>query len=81
ILHRDISMANIRYRKDSQGNIFGVLNDFDLSSLLPINEATSVPRMGTPPYMAVDLLKERCDGPHLYRHDLEALCYIFLMIC
>ncbi|SJL01219.1 uncharacterized protein ARMOST_04537 [Armillaria ostoyae] len=82
ILHRDISMANIMYRVDSAGNIFGVLNDFDLSSLIPIEEATSLRRTGTPPYMAFDLLKEEKDsGPHLYRHDLEALFYVMLMIC
>ncbi|SJL01227.1 uncharacterized protein ARMOST_04545 [Armillaria ostoyae] len=82
ILHRDISMANIMYRVDSAGNIFGVLNDFDLSSLIPIEEATSLRRTGTPPYMAFDLLKEEKDsGPHLYRHDLEAIFYVMLMIC
>ncbi len=32
--------------------------------------------------MAFDLLKEEKDsGPHLYRHDLEALFYVMLMIC
>ncbi|KAK0452052.1 uncharacterized protein EV420DRAFT_704485 [Desarmillaria tabescens] len=82
ILHRDISMANLMYRIDSEGNIVGVLNDFDLSSLLPIDKATSFRRTGTPPYMALDLLKEQDDsGPHLYRHDLEALFYVMLMIC
>ncbi len=75
-------MANIMYRVDSAGNIFGVLNDFGLSSLIPIEEATSLRRTGTPPYMAFDLLKEEKDsGPHLYRHDLEALFYVMLMIC
>ncbi|KAK0479934.1 hypothetical protein EDD18DRAFT_1086212 [Armillaria luteobubalina] len=82
ILHRDISMANIIYRMDEEGNVLGVLIDFDLSSLIPINEATSLRRTGTPPYMALDLLKEVNDsGPHLYRHDLEALFYVMLMIC
>ncbi|KAK0205916.1 hypothetical protein DFS33DRAFT_1272505 [Desarmillaria ectypa] len=82
ILHRDISLANLMYRIDSKGNIICVLNDFDLSSLLPIDEATSLRRTGTPPYMAFDLLKEQEDsGPHLYRHDLEALFNVMLMIC
>ncbi|KAK0498098.1 hypothetical protein EDD18DRAFT_1071869, partial [Armillaria luteobubalina] len=82
ILHRDISMANIMYRKDGEGNVFGVLIDFDLSSLIPIEEAKSLRRTGTPPYMAFDLLREEKDsGPHLYRHDLEALFYVMLMIC
>ncbi|KAK0490315.1 hypothetical protein IW261DRAFT_1323966, partial [Armillaria novae-zelandiae] len=82
ILHRDISMANIMYRIDDEGNVLGVLIDFDLSSLVPIKEATSLRRTGTPPYMALDLLVEEKDsGPHLYRHDLEALFYVMLMIC
>ncbi|KAK0490347.1 hypothetical protein IW261DRAFT_1387665 [Armillaria novae-zelandiae] len=82
ILHRDISMANIMYRIDDEGNVLGVLIDFDLSSLVPIKEATSLRRTGTPPYMASDLLVEEKDsGPHLYRHDLEALFYVMLMIC
>ncbi|KAK0191596.1 hypothetical protein F5146DRAFT_1049500, partial [Armillaria mellea] len=80
ILHQDISIANIMYRVDDQENIFVVLNDFDLSSLIPIEEATSLCR-GTSPYMAFDLLNERKDsGPHLYRHDLEALFYVMLII-
>ncbi|KAK0191591.1 hypothetical protein F5146DRAFT_1121775 [Armillaria mellea] len=82
ILHRDISMANIMFRTDGKRIIFGVLNDFDLSSLIPLEEATSLRRTGTPPYMAFDLLEEEMDsGPHLYRHDLEALFYVMLMIC
>ncbi|KAK0490368.1 hypothetical protein IW261DRAFT_8982 [Armillaria novae-zelandiae] len=82
ILHRDISMANIMYRMDGQGNVFGVLIDFDLSSLIPIEEAKSLRRTGTAPYMAFDLLMEENDsGPHLYRHDLEALFCVMLMIC
>ncbi|KAK0205945.1 hypothetical protein DFS33DRAFT_1381028 [Desarmillaria ectypa] len=82
ILHQDISMANLMYRIDSKGNILGVLNDFDLSLLLPIDEATSLRHTGTPPYMAFDLLKEQKDsGLHLYCHDLEALFNVMLMIC
>ncbi|KAK0209362.1 hypothetical protein IW262DRAFT_1529108 [Armillaria fumosa] len=82
ILHRDISMANIMYQMDNEGNVLGVLIDFDLSSLILIEEAKSLHRTGTPPYMAFDLLMEEKDsGPHLYRHDLEALFYVMLMIC
>ncbi|KAK0231475.1 hypothetical protein IW262DRAFT_485246 [Armillaria fumosa] len=74
-------MANIMYRKDGKGNVFGVLIDFDLSSLVPSKEAKSLRRTGTPPYMALDPLMEKDSGPHLYRHDLEALFYVMLMIC
>ncbi|KAK0460332.1 hypothetical protein IW261DRAFT_1349814, partial [Armillaria novae-zelandiae] len=79
ILHRDISMSNVMYRKRG-GEICGVLNDFDLSSFLPLVEASSLHRTGTPPYMAHDLLKESDIG-HLYRHDLEALFYVSLILC
>ncbi|KAK0493009.1 hypothetical protein EDD18DRAFT_1181829, partial [Armillaria luteobubalina] len=82
ILHRDISVANIMYCNDSEGNVLGVFIDFDLSSLLPIEEAKSLRRTGTPPYMAFDLLTEEEDSNrHLYRHDLEALFYVMLIIC
>ncbi|KAK0479919.1 hypothetical protein EDD18DRAFT_1206282 [Armillaria luteobubalina] len=40
ILHQDISMANIMYRTDDEGTVFGVLNDFDLSTLIPIEVVT-----------------------------------------
>ncbi|KAK0211854.1 hypothetical protein IW262DRAFT_1412085 [Armillaria fumosa] len=79
ILHRDISMANVMYRMRGSQKC-DVLNDFDLSSLLPFVEASSLHRTGTPPYMAHDLLKESDIG-HLYRHDLEALFYVSLMLC
>ncbi len=79
ILHRDISMANVMYRKRG-GQVCGVLNDFDLSSLLPLVDVSSLHCTGTPPYMAHDLLKESDIG-HLYRHDLEALFYVSLMLC
>ncbi|KAF9462741.1 hypothetical protein BDZ94DRAFT_1298367 [Collybia nuda] len=81
ILHRDISSGNIMYRI-IDGKIYGVLNDLDLSSLrksVEGGEQTSLQRTGTPPYMAVDLLRR--DTHHLYRHDLESLGYVNLLLC
>ncbi|KAF9462736.1 hypothetical protein BDZ94DRAFT_1309434 [Collybia nuda] len=81
ILHRDISSGNIMYRT-IDGKIYGVLNDLDLSSLrksVEEGEQTSLQRTGTPPYMAVELLRE--GARHLYRHDLESLMYIILLLC
>ncbi len=54
-------LNNMMYRKRHDNSkrkcqIFGVLNDFDLSSLIPLKEATCLHRTGTPPYMAYDLL-------------------------
>ncbi|KAF8915043.1 hypothetical protein CPB85DRAFT_1295455 [Mucidula mucida] len=83
ILHRDISMSNIMYRYHD-GAVCGVLNDMDLSSLvadLEQQKATSSMRTGTPPFMAVDLLGSHKSGTvHLYRHDLESLFYVMLIL-
>ncbi|KAK0475736.1 hypothetical protein IW261DRAFT_454772 [Armillaria novae-zelandiae] len=82
ILHRDMSLNNMMYRKRSKRNIriLGVLNDFDLSSVFPLQEAISLHRTGTPPYMAHELLGQS-DVGHLYRHDIEAFYYVLLMLC
>ncbi|KAF8915051.1 hypothetical protein CPB85DRAFT_1433253 [Mucidula mucida] len=84
ILHRDISMSNIMYRFDDDHNVYGVLNDMDLSSDLNDLEdlkATSLRRTGTPPFMAIDLLGKDSHQPeHIYRHDLESLFYVMLIL-
>ncbi|KAF5370534.1 hypothetical protein D9757_010129 [Collybiopsis confluens] len=74
-------MGNIMFRRVG-GKVYGVLNDFDLSSFLPLrDEPSSKWRTGTRPYMSRDLLtKGWCEGP-LYRHDLESLFYIMLILC
>lgn len=68
--------------------VYGVLNDLDLSSLRSDVESgnrTSFQRTGTPPYMAIELLKNAHSGAppirHLYRHDLESFGYIILTLC
>ncbi len=66
------------------GAVCGVLNDMDLSSLvadLEQQKATSFMRTGTPPFMAVDLLRtDKKETVHLYRHDLESLFYVLLIL-
>ncbi|KAK0234904.1 hypothetical protein EDD85DRAFT_909488 [Armillaria nabsnona] len=79
ILHCDISLTNVMYRR-RHGQVCGVLNDFDLSSFLPLREASFLNRTGTAPYMARDLL-QTVDVSHLYRHDIEALFYVLMMLC
>ena len=63
--------------------VYGVLADFDLSSWTKdMNEdysKTSQQRTGTPPFMAYELL-DGSEGLHLYRHDLESLFYIMLIL-
>ncbi|KAF5381482.1 hypothetical protein D9757_008134 [Collybiopsis confluens] len=81
ILHRDLSMANIMYRREGD-NVYGVLNDFDLSLFRTrMDEGpTSKHRTGTKPFMAYDLLDTAWDKVHRYRHDLESLFYIILIL-
>ena len=91
IIHRDLSFNNIMWRclqeKDDAGKlvdkVYGVLTDYDLSSWTKKMNSnyvkTSQHRTGTPPYMAQELL--RGTSPvHLYRHDVESLFYIMLLM-
>ena len=82
ILHRDPSMSNIMYRRVGK-KVYGVLTDFDLSSwradLTSDYTKTSQQRTGTPPFMAYGLLRGS-DPLHLYRHDVESLFYVMLIL-
>ena len=92
ILHRDLSLYNIMCRIiekiNDQGKqerrVYGVLTDYDLSSwtkdLKNDYTKTSQQRTGTPPYMAHELLNGT-RATHLYRHDLESLFTIMLLLC
>ncbi|KAJ7157624.1 kinase-like domain-containing protein [Mycena crocata] len=81
ILHRDVSRSNLMYHEKG-GNIYGVLNDFDLAvPVTRLPRSTSKQRTGTKPYMAIDLLAS-LPPIHLYRHDLESLMYVMaFLIC
>ncbi|KAF8826606.1 hypothetical protein HHX47_DHR5000366 [Lentinula edodes] len=81
ILHRDLSSGNIMYRR-IDGKVYGVLNDFDLSSRVRDmdNGPSSNQRTGTRPFMSLDLLNPVWKGGHFYRHDLESLFYIILCL-
>lgn len=82
IAHRDISSNNLMYF-DSDGDLVGVLNDFDLASVMAPGDRTPVidgyERVGTRPFMALDLLQDQ-DEPfwRRYRHDLESFAWRFL---
>ncbi len=85
-LHRDISMANIMVReaKSPTSRCYGVINDFDLS-IRKSNmnkDPTSKFRTGTRPYQAYDILapKDIWKGGHMYRHDLESIFYVVLIL-
>ena len=53
---------------EENGELYGVLNDFDLAAIMAVGERT-----GTLPFMAIDLL--RYPNGHIsrwFRHDLES---------
>ena len=66
-----------------KGKIYGVLTDYDLASwatsLTEDYAPTSQQRTGTPPFMAIGMLKGT-DALHLYRHDVESLFYIMAIL-
>jgi len=70
-------------RGKQEQKVYGVLTDYDLSSwkkhLQHDYTSTSRQRTGTPPYMAQELLKGS-SPTHLYRHDVESLFYIVLLL-
>ncbi|KAJ3850796.1 kinase-like domain-containing protein [Lentinula lateritia] len=80
ILHRDISEGNIMVRvKD--GKKCGVLNDWDLAIWVDQRDiSTSQFRTGTRPYMAHEQHSRDWKGPHRYRHDMESLFYVILLL-
>ena len=91
ILHRDLSPNNTMCRiikaksaEEKTREVYGVLTDYDLSSwkeeLKTDYTRTSQQRTGTPPYMAYELLMGT-SRTHLYRHDIESLFYIMLLMC
>ncbi|KAF5392059.1 hypothetical protein D9757_003295 [Collybiopsis confluens] len=81
ILHRDLSMSNVMFRRNADRQVLGVLNDFDLSTSVRTKGASSDSRTGTKPFMASDLLDREWERGHMYRHDLESLFYIMLIQC
>jgi hypothetical protein len=69
------------YEKD--GKLIGVLNDYDLSSLVDEPGPRGNECTGTVPFMACDLLTEkglRGEVKHMYRHDLESFVWCFAWI-
>jgi len=80
-MYRFIEEVNAEGEREKK--VCGVLTDYDLSSwtksLNPDYTKTSQQRTGTPPYMAHELLKGT-SPIHLYRHDLESLFHIMLLM-
>jgi len=83
--HCDISLRNLMRKP---GSTMAVLNDFDLASRFNPGEATPTQpgfeRIGTKPFMALELLNEPGrSGPLLrrYRHDLESFVWVLVWVC
>jgi serine/threonine protein kinase len=83
ILHRDLSPNNIMYRIIN-GKVHGVLTDFDLSSWKSslTSDYTQEPRSKGPEPLHIWLTgcSNGTDALHLYRHDVESLFYIMLIL-
>ena len=63
------------------GAVYGVLNDFDLASFRDrLTGPSSNQRTGTPPFMAIDILKDEGGTQHMYRHDLESIFYVMVVV-
>ncbi|KAK7028545.1 other 1 protein kinase [Favolaschia claudopus] len=79
IMHRDIKLTTLMYRKLSPAQIYGVLNGFTLAVLTPGHSLLR--RLETPPpLLAFDLLESALPVEYLYRYDLETLFYALLFI-
>ena len=66
------------YRRKGE-EICGVLNDSDLATIKGDPSPSSKQRTGTKPYMAIQLLDDE-GVTHGYRHDLESLFYVILIV-
>ncbi|KAH7881816.1 hypothetical protein F5I97DRAFT_1932369 [Phlebopus sp. FC_14] len=76
--HRDISPSKLMYYRDKNGNIAGVLIDFDLTSSGGAQRIT-----GAASFMALDLLTKpalRGEAQHLYEHDAESFIWVLAWI-
>ena len=69
--------------KRINGKIRGYLIDFDLASLVS-HDSSNLPRIGTMPFMALELLDSVAPGRtpvlHVYAHDGEAVCWVILWL-
>ncbi|KAK7007371.1 other 1 protein kinase [Favolaschia claudopus] len=79
IMHRDIKLTTLMYHKLSFGEIYGVLDGFNLAVLTHAHLLHH--RLETPPpLLAFDLLESALPAEYLYRYDLETLFFALLLI-
>jgi serine/threonine protein kinase len=77
--HRDVSPPNIMYHRNGD-HVIGVLNDWDLATVLSTFAPPNTDRTGTIPFMALQLLMDK-KVIHLFRHDAESFIWLFLWVC
>ncbi|KAF9506104.1 hypothetical protein BS47DRAFT_461344 [Hydnum rufescens UP504] len=81
ILHRDISMNSLMFRRGKDKRAIGILIDFDLAVFVEIDPQYGSLhlnrrfRTGAPPFMALDLL-DGTDKIHWVRYDLESFLWV-----
>ncbi|KAI0069341.1 hypothetical protein K474DRAFT_1561329, partial [Panus rudis PR-1116 ss-1] len=75
VLHRDISINNIMFRRTSDGSVSGVLCDWDLSDTKDTRQRARY-RTGTGPFMAVELMVSDTTPVHRYRFDLQSFYFL-----
>ncbi|KAH7918880.1 hypothetical protein BV22DRAFT_1134261 [Leucogyrophana mollusca] len=76
-----VSERNLMYYRNAKGVAVGVLNDYDLASTNEGQQGNK--RMGTIPFMAIELLDhEGFEGhiTHQYRHDAESLVWVLAWV-
>lgn len=89
VLHRDISMDNIMFRRNPDNSVQGVLCDWDNALIRPIlghMAYTSDPPPCIPLYMSIDRLlalswhadRETLHPDHRIEHDLESFFYLLV---
>lgn len=69
---------------DSADHSIGILIDLDLAVQIRDGDQmldTPAARIGTLPFLSIDLLEDTLPPKHLYRHDLEAFYYVLAWIC
>ncbi|KDQ08441.1 hypothetical protein BOTBODRAFT_69746 [Botryobasidium botryosum FD-172 SS1] len=59
VLHRDISINNLAYRRCADGRVEGIVYDFGLAMRLDMDAAPPKHAVGTPAFMAIHLLDDR----------------------
>lgn len=85
LLYHDINVENVMFCHGLDGEVHGVLNDFDSTTTTGIDDSKncfSTPsrrRFGTESFMALEKL-EQPHVPPRYRHGVESLFFVILIL-